>query len=229
MIISKCAGTYENGNIHCDGNKNENGCMWRLRCIHLGSFCKKNGLDVSKFIAGKSIKDVERILDYEYDDVIEPIGDVDSFPIPDEAYELMQHFEDKLCEKFGNKRVIRFDRDGIKPRRIVFTPGTFYPVDRLETSKYLVWFCKSETDYDYAIATLRYRPRYMSVEIQLPFFVEEIEEHLENRYLEAARFSDMLDGKYKSIVRQPTRTVIGAIVSMIKKLEDSGDFLNNEE
>jgi hypothetical protein len=226
MKVPDCGGSYEPGHETCDGKKGEKPCAWRISCMQLRDYCRKENLDPEEIIKGKTIQEIDVLLDIEppkpeETKEKEEIGVKD--PIPEECYDLLDHFENQLRDRFGSRRVRNLLKSG-DPRRVIFTPGIFYPIDRM-ASRQIIWLCKAEKDFDHAVAVLELRTISKTLDAQIPFDIETLQRYFSDVTLAKFVFRDYADGQFKTIAKHLDRERIGIMVWMMKRLADEKVFL----
>jgi hypothetical protein len=78
---------------------------------------------------------------------------------------LFEHFKTHLIENLENYY--------FTPPRGVIKPGRMYVIDNRKPSKYVSIYCKTTGMLGVPIALVRYKPRTMSLDVELPFKVED--------------------------------------------------------
>jgi len=235
--VPSCAGTYEPGNVDCDGGgrKREKPCAWRDGCRDFKDWCADQDVDREEAVAGcESIEALEARmrgvdLDEETGQAKGTLAQVfareeaRAVEIPVECWQLHLHWENLLRDRFGDARVYsHLHRQGIP--KVVVTPGSFYPVDRAARSRYVVWYCKAERGLDVGLAVVHLVATFRDVAIQLPFDEELLRKRLSAATLSKLRPEGKPDGQFKTICRRLGHEGVGLAVGVVQKLVERGDY-----
>jgi hypothetical protein len=123
--------------------------------------------------------------------------------LPRELTALQAHFAQCLKDRFPGRRFA-------SGKRVLVKPGIFYPVDRVEGSHYISWYCTARTGQDIALACVRFKPRLNCVDIGLPVEPDELKAFLGEE-------------RFKRLQVKPYKT--GQFLSLCTKLDMEGAAL----
>jgi hypothetical protein len=125
---------------------------------------------------------------------------------------LFEHFKTHLIESMENYH--------FTPPRGVIRPGRFYVIDNRKPSKYLSIYCKTTGMLGVPIALVRYKPRTVSLDIELPFRVEDYD-CFGNETMKKIHPIPIKSGKFNSLCakmdKETSAILAQCIAKMIKK------------
>lgn len=130
------------------------------------------------------------------------------------AHALLKHFEILMRDTFTTRRFSVGDT-------VLVRPGTFYPIDRSEASRYISWYCVNGKGWDIALASVRLKSRMQRVDIQLPVVLSELQAFTKPHIFKKLNARDQPDGQFKILCRHLDREGIAFVVQALHKLVEA--------
>lgn len=234
--LPDCIGTYEDGHESCDGppgpdGSKDSGCALRDLCLEFRDWCAANEVEPRVGI-NRWPSEVSAMMHGEQQ-VVSPAGRTrrggraaagkERFAERlKECAELVDHFEQLMRDRFGDQRFPPKAETGRK--KVIFKQGTFYPVNRKVRSRHIGWYCKVTEGHDVAVACLHLMAASGKVDVQLPYPLEMMEQNVNEGTMRQLDPDEQEDGQYQTVVRGLGREALGKVVSIIWRLDRSGEY-----
>lgn len=238
MENPRCAGTYEAGNRTCDGSGDEKACAWRRYCRILRDYCNASGDDPERLANLHGRETLEALLrrvesragagGFKKGIPVHVIEKEEATEPEDEGrfrhvWHLHEHFQNHMIDRFGVERFANLlHQDTVKV--LVLRPGTIYPIDRVESSKYVAWMCKAVKYRDIPLAIVFLRPRSRTVNVHLPITLPVLNHRVGQSTLDKLYPQPTTGGRYRTILRGLDLERIGITVGVMKRLADLGEY-----
>lgn len=220
--LSECAGRYELGDPSCDGQAKEKACGWRNGCKALKKYCKANSVDVDDIIQDMSLEEVEElIVPFLKKPAIRRRGKKGArVDYPDELWHLYEHFEKLLSQAFP-RRVVNKITTGEK-KLIVIKAGTIYSVDKLRTTGYISWYCKTNRIKDLALISLHFKTNLAKLTAELPVSRRMVKDTLKEADFNKLDIRKFHEGQFRSKVLRCGFEEVAILVELLSALAKQG-------
>lgn len=224
-MLPNCIGTYEDGNLSCDGESEAStACEIRELCQRFREWCAGSRCEPGQFLSS-SIQHIRAIVDgvapaRSFNPSTE-VGKQASKAL-EHAFSLVEHFEVSIRDRFG---AARFQGILGKPTRpVAFRPGKFFTIKHTGRVSFGVsWHCVGKNDEN--ISLVRLYPRSIGkgvLNIALPPEPNVLALAIDKRMFERLNVSLMETPKYRSICAGLDAELVGEVASMLKRLTDRG-------
>ena len=222
-----CIGTYEAGNISCDGLSGpvrSSACIVKPLCIRATKWCSDSEIDpvllagldlffISDLVEGLVSKDLT---------ISRSLRTKSYFRKRGQLYSLISHFENCLRDRFG---ITRFQGvPGAPNRPVAFRPGKFYTITRPGVSPQgLTWFCVGAARRDIPLAKIfpHYGRSRAFLNISLRVSLEQLDHLLIQQLFDRLRVRANPQSNWKSSCYFLDAEGVGAVANIVKRLVDS--------